>query len=57
MESRGKYIGDIRPENILVNEEGYVKIITQYSWPEEPNRMVGYSKTDDRVFLCNIWIS
>ena len=33
LEAKHRVIGDIKPENILVNEDGYVKIICQYSWP------------------------
>jgi hypothetical protein len=28
-------LGDIKPENIFVNDEGKVKIACQYSWPDE----------------------
>ena len=30
-----KKIGDVRPLNILINEEGQTKIIHQYSFPNE----------------------
>jgi DNA-binding helix-hairpin-helix protein with protein kinase domain len=46
LEGQGRWIGDVKPENILVNEDGYVKILSQYSYPAEPNRIVGWSKED-----------
>jgi serine/threonine protein kinase len=32
---RVKKVGDIKPENLFVNEEGQAKIACQYSWPDE----------------------
>ncbi len=32
---RVKKVGDIKPENVFVNEEGQAKIASQYSWPDE----------------------
>ena len=31
----GKRLGDIRPANILVNEQGSISLINRYSWPGE----------------------
>ena len=28
-------MGDVRPKNIFVNEDGKVKVATKYSWPRE----------------------
>lgn len=33
--NRTKKLGDIKPENIFVNEEGKVRVASQYSWPDE----------------------
>lgn len=35
-------IGDIRPENVFMNEEGMIKVASQYSFP---NESVNYEKT------------
>ena len=35
MELREIRIGDIRPKNILLNQNGTIKIITRMSWPGE----------------------
>lgn len=35
---KGEKLGDIRPKNIFINEEGKIKVATKYSWPREiPN--------------------
>jgi DNA-binding helix-hairpin-helix protein with protein kinase domain len=31
--NEGRKIGDIRPDNIFINEDGQVKVATQDSWP------------------------
>ena len=28
-------VGDIRPANVILNEDGKAKVVTQHSWPEE----------------------
>ena len=40
--SENQKIGDVRPQNVFINEEGQVKIATNYSWPSEQNN---YAKT------------
>jgi serine/threonine protein kinase len=30
---RAKKLGDIKPENIFVSEDGKIKIASQFSWP------------------------
>jgi len=40
--NQGIKVGDIRPANIFINEDGQVKMATQYSWPGE---QLNYSKT------------
>lgn len=37
-----KKIGDIRPLNILINEDGQAKVIHQYSFP---NELINYDKS------------
>lgn len=32
---RTKKLGDIKPENVFVNEDGKVKVASQFSWPDE----------------------
>jgi serine/threonine protein kinase len=31
--NKGEKVGDIRPENIFINDNGQTKIACQYSWP------------------------
>ena len=33
--SQGMKVGDIRPENVFINEEGLTKVANLYSWPQE----------------------
>ena len=35
MEIRDIRIGDVRPKNILLDQNGSIKIITRMSWPGE----------------------
>lgn len=28
-------VGDIRPQNIFINQEGQIKVSCLYSWPKE----------------------
>lgn len=35
MDRLGMKVGDIRPHNIFVNENGQVKLSGVYSWPRE----------------------
>ena len=35
-------LGDVRPQNIFINEDGQVKLANVYSWPNEDNN---YMKT------------
>jgi len=31
----GRKVGDVRPENVFINEDGQVKVATQLTWPSE----------------------
>jgi hypothetical protein len=31
--TRSKKLGDIKPENIFVSEDGKIKVASQFSWP------------------------
>ena len=42
MHGQGHKIGDVRPDNIFINEDGQVKVATTYSWPSE---QTNYSKS------------
>ena len=54
MEKRGSMIGDVRPENILLNEDGEFKLISVHSWPGNPdNNQLFMEEADSRVFLCS----
>jgi DNA-binding helix-hairpin-helix protein with protein kinase domain len=33
--NRGGKVGDIRPENVFINEDGQLKVATKHSWPQE----------------------
>lgn len=35
LSGRTKKLGDIKPENIFVNEDGKVRVASQFSWPDE----------------------
>ena len=37
-------IGDVRPYNIFINEEGHIKVANAFSWPLETNNF------DKRVY-------
>ena len=37
-------IGDVRPQNIFINDQGQVKISNVYSWPHE---VTNYTKVLD----------
>jgi len=30
---KGKKVGDVRPENVFINEDGQIKVGTQFTWP------------------------
>lgn len=51
MEALNRTIGDIKPENIVVNEDGYVKLISHFSWPGQPVKAAAWEKGQDRLFL------
>lgn len=52
LDQRGRVVGDVKPENILVNEDGYIKVISQLSWPGQPSKYVrGWEKGNERLFL------
>jgi hypothetical protein len=42
---KGK-IGDIRPQNVFINDQGRVKIASTLSWPKEPTN---YSKAFEDI--------
>jgi serine/threonine protein kinase len=42
-------LGDIKPENILVNLSGDIKLVNIYSWP---NELPSYAKALDKKKLC-----
>ena len=35
VEGRAKQLGDIKPENIFINQDGKLKVANQFSWPDE----------------------
>lgn len=35
MKPEGAKIGDVRPQNIFLNDEGKIKIVNIHSWPRE----------------------
>ena len=50
-------IGDIHPNNILINEDGQTAIISLLSLPEEPDNFHRYIEDKKaEVFLGNDWI-
>ena len=47
-------VGDIRPDNIFINEDGQIKMGTQFSWPGE---QLNFTKTlyeKEKTYLCKI---
>ena len=53
----GKKVGDIRPQNVFINEDGQVKVATHLTWPGEQNN---YHKTfyeKETTFLGTIQLS
>ena len=52
-EKKQMKIGDVRPTNILVNEEGELQIISQYSWPGKVNNFsITIEQHEEIVFLA-----
>ena len=47
----GNKVGDIRPHNVFLNQEGEAKVSSCYSWPRE---QTNFSKTFDneRTYLA-----
>lgn len=35
VEGRARQLGDIKPENIFINQDGKLKVANQFSWPDE----------------------
>ena len=53
----GKKVGDIRPQNVFINEDGQVKVATHLTWPGEQNN---YHKTfyeKETTFLGTVSLS
>lgn len=45
-------IGDVRPQNIFINDQGEVKVANLYSWPREnTNFMKAFEK--ENTYLGN----
>ena len=64
----GKKVGDIRPLNIFVNDNGQVKVANHLSWPSESNNYEKVLYNKEITYLCKnqnikllkkwwIWIS
>ena len=51
-ERLGKKSGDLRPKNIFINEEGLVKVVNQYSFPDEKINYMKALEDSEPVYLC-----
>ena len=52
-EKKQMKIGDVRPANILVNEEGELQIISHYSWPGKVDNFgITIEQDEETVFLA-----
>lgn len=50
---KGRKIGDIKPSNILLNEEGQIQIISQFSWPGLVDNFSAYlTEESEKVYLA-----
>ena len=45
-------VGDIRPENIFVNDDGQLKVATQHSWPNEVSSYERYNFYHEPTLLA-----
>lgn len=48
----GTKIGDVRPSNIFINEEGQVKIANMFSWPNEPTNYIKTLDDSQKTYLA-----
>ena len=44
-------LGDVRPQNIFINEDGQVKLANTYSWPNEENNYMKTVLNNDVTYL------
>ena len=47
----GKKVGDIRPLNLVLNGNGEIKVITNYTWPHELSNYEKSFKSREKTFL------
>ena len=47
----GKKVGDIRPLNVFINDNGEIKVVTPYSWPNELSNYDKVYKDREVTFL------
>ena len=45
-------LGDVRPQNIFINEDGQVKLANIYSWPNEENNYMKTVLNNDTTYLA-----
>jgi len=45
-------IGDVRPANIFINEDGQIKIANVYSWPNEPTNYIKTYDENTKTYLA-----
>lgn len=50
-QSLKKKLGDIRPDNIFINEDGQVKLANIYSWPNEEDNYLKTLLNNEPTYL------
>lgn len=50
-EERSMILGDIRPKNIFLNEEGSLRVPNRDSWPQERSKLEK-SLSDQKTYLA-----
>lgn len=54
---KGKKVGDIRPDNIFINEEGQVKLANICSWPRQESNYFKSLNDKEETYLGRCWIT